>query len=99
MHERNWFKFKRNSLGFKSALRPSGIASRTRSFVSSVTLGGDKGFDTAEFVAECRYMNVTPHGAQNTADQVAVQSTRVLRDTADQVAVQSTRVLRGTVPR
>ena len=29
--------------------------------------GGDKGFDTAEFVAECRQMNVTPHVAQNTA--------------------------------
>ena len=31
------------------------------------TVGGDKGFDTAEFVAECRHMNVTPHVAQNTA--------------------------------
>jgi transposase len=31
-----------------------------------VTVGGDKGFDTAEFVAECRHMNVTPHVAQNT---------------------------------
>jgi transposase len=31
-----------------------------------VTVGGDKGFDTAEFVAECRQMNVTPHVAQNT---------------------------------
>lgn len=26
-----------------------------------VTVGGDKGFDTAEFVAECRHMNITPH--------------------------------------
>ena len=32
-----------------------------------ITVGGDKGFDTAEFVAECRHMNVTPHVAQNTA--------------------------------
>jgi hypothetical protein len=31
------------------------------------TVGGEKGFDTAEFVAECRRMNVTPHVAQNTA--------------------------------
>jgi transposase len=30
-----------------------------------VTVGGDKGFDTAEFVAECRHMQVTPHVAQN----------------------------------
>jgi transposase len=31
-----------------------------------VTVGGDKGFDTAEFVDQCRHMNVTPHVAQNT---------------------------------
>lgn len=30
-----------------------------------VTVGGDKGFDTKEFVAECRGMHVTPHVAQN----------------------------------
>jgi transposase len=30
-----------------------------------VTAGGDKGYDTAEFVAECRHLGVTPHVAQN----------------------------------
>jgi transposase len=30
------------------------------------TLGADKNYDTAEFVAECRARNVTPHVAQNT---------------------------------
>ena len=30
-----------------------------------VTVGGDKGFDTAEFVRECRHLHVTPHVAQN----------------------------------
>ena len=30
-----------------------------------ITVGGDKGFDTQEFVGECRQMNVTPHVAQN----------------------------------
>ena len=30
-----------------------------------VTAAGDKGFDTADFVAECRHMQVTPHVAQN----------------------------------
>ena len=30
-----------------------------------VTVGGDKGFDTAEFVRECRNLSVTPHVAQN----------------------------------
>src|SRR3954464_1627430 len=31
-----------------------------------VTVGADKGYDTREFVAECRHMKVTPHVAQNT---------------------------------
>lgn len=31
-----------------------------------ITVGGDKGFDTAEFVTECRHINVTPHVARNT---------------------------------
>jgi transposase len=31
-----------------------------------VSVGGDKGYDTRDFVAECRNMNVTPHVAQNT---------------------------------
>ena len=30
-----------------------------------VTVAGDKGFDTREFVRECRHMRVTPHVAQN----------------------------------
>jgi transposase len=30
-----------------------------------VTVGGDKGFDTTDFIAECRHMQVTPHVAQN----------------------------------
>ncbi len=32
-----------------------------------VSVGGDKGFDTAEFVRECRNMRVTPQVAQNLA--------------------------------
>jgi hypothetical protein len=30
-----------------------------------MTVGGDKGFDTAEFIRECRNIWVTPHVAQN----------------------------------
>lgn len=30
-----------------------------------VTVGGDKGYDTRDFVRECRHLNVTPHVAQN----------------------------------
>ena len=32
-----------------------------------ITVGGDKGFDTADFVADMRTFNVTPHIAQNTS--------------------------------
>jgi transposase len=31
-----------------------------------VTVGADKGYDTRDFVRECRHLNVTPHVAQNT---------------------------------
>jgi transposase len=31
----------------------------------NVTVGGDKGFDTRDFVRECRNLRVTPHVAQN----------------------------------
>lgn len=31
-----------------------------------ITLGGDKGYDTADFVAGCRERRVTPHFAANT---------------------------------
>jgi transposase len=35
--------------------------------IKPVTVGGDKGFDTFGFVAECRNLQVTPHVAQNHA--------------------------------
>ena len=31
-----------------------------------VTVGGDKGYDTQEFVRECHHVRATPHVAQNT---------------------------------
>ena len=34
-----------------------------------VTLGADKGYDTADFVAELRARGVTPHVAQNTTNR------------------------------
>jgi IS5 family transposase len=30
-----------------------------------ITLAGDKGYDTRDFVADCRARNITPHVAQN----------------------------------
>jgi transposase len=38
----------------------------------SITLGGDKGFDAADFVMELREINVTPHIAQNTTRRSAI---------------------------
>jgi transposase len=38
----------------------------------AITLGGDKGFDAADFVMELREINVTPHIAQNTTRRSAI---------------------------
>jgi hypothetical protein len=40
-----------------------------------ITVAGDKGYDTAAFVASCRALNVTPHVAQNERGRVARHST------------------------
>lgn len=38
----------------------------------ALTLGGDKGFDAADFVMELREINVTPHIARNTSRRSAI---------------------------
>ena len=38
----------------------------------AITLGGDKGFDAADFVMELREINVTPHVARNTTRRSAI---------------------------
>ena len=43
---------------------------------NAVTLGGDKGYDAADFVMELREINVTPHIARNT--QRSVRSAPVI---------------------
>jgi transposase len=56
-------------------LQANGTAERDAALVmleklpgtKTVTVGGDKGFDTRGFVAECRHLRVTPHVAQNHA--------------------------------
>jgi transposase len=37
--------------------------------IRDVTVGGDKNFDTVDFVNACRNMNVTPHVAQNITER------------------------------
>jgi transposase len=53
-----------------------------------VTVGGDKGFDTAEFVRECRQMQVTPHVAQNLAGRRSAIDGRTTRQTGYSVSQQ-----------
>ena len=44
-----------------------------------VTLGADKAYDTAEFVAACRELNVTPHVAQNNTKRESAIDGRTTR--------------------
>jgi transposase len=46
---------------------------------NKVTLGADKGFDTCDFVAELREINVTPHLAQNTSGRQSAIDGRTTR--------------------
>ena len=41
-----------------------------------VTVGGDKGYDTKEFAAECRHMNATPQVAQKVHSAIDGRTTR-----------------------
>src|SRR5262245_4706113 len=52
----------------------------------AITLGGDKGFDAADFVMELREINVTPHIAQNMSRRSAIdgRTTRHLGYAASQ---------------
>jgi transposase len=52
----------------------------------SITLGGDKGFDSADFVNELRSMNVTPHVAQNTSNRRSAIDGRTTRHGGYQVS-------------
>jgi transposase len=44
-----------------------------------VTVGADKGYDTRDFVDECRAMNVTPHVAQNCTGRRSAVDERTTR--------------------
>ena len=43
------------------------------------TVGADKAYDTAEFVADCRAIGVTPHVAQNTKNRASAIDERTTR--------------------
>jgi len=65
----------RNGLIVNTEVFPaSGLAERAAAMAmmekicgdQRVTVGADKGYDTRDFVAECRHLHITPHVAQNT---------------------------------
>jgi transposase len=51
-----------------------------------VTLGGDKNYDTQEFIRELRGMNITPHVAQNTSKRRSAVDERTTRHTGYEVS-------------
>ena len=53
-----------------------------------ITLGGDKGFDTADFVADMRAFNVTPHVAQNTRGRRSAIDGRTTRHAGYEISQQ-----------
>ena len=54
--------------------------------VKRVTLGGDKNYDTQEFVKELRGMNITPHVAQNNTNRSSAVDQRTTRHVGYQVS-------------
>src|SRR6202050_1983695 len=50
-----------------------------------VTVGGDKNYDTQEFVGELRGMNITPHVAQNNTNRRSAVDERTTRHAGDEV--------------
>jgi transposase len=51
-----------------------------------VTLGGDKNYDTQEFVRELRGMNITPHVAQNDTNRSSAIDQRTVRHSSYEVS-------------
>jgi transposase len=54
--------------------------------VKRVTLGGDKNYDTKDFVRELRGMNITPHVAQNNQNRVSAVDERTTRHVGYEVS-------------
>src|ERR1700686_1271309 len=54
-----------------------------------VTMGGDKNYDTQEFVGELRGMNITPHVAQNNTNRRSAVDERTTRHAGYEVSQQT----------
>ena len=53
-----------------------------------ITVGADKGFDTADFVSDMRDFNVTPHVAQNTTNRLSAIDGSTIRHCGYEVSQQ-----------
>ena len=51
-----------------------------------VTLGSDKGYDTRDFIAELRHMEITPHVAQNDTNRSSAVDERTTRHVGHQLS-------------
>src|SRR5271170_14250 len=58
-----------------------------------ITLGGDKGFDTKDFVAKLRQMNVTPHVAQNNTNRSSAIDERTTRHAGYGVSMRKRKLI------
>ena len=58
-----------------------------------LTVGADKGFDTADFVADMRDFNVTPHVAQNTTNRLSAIDHRTTRHCGHQRPLRRVTIL------
>jgi hypothetical protein len=58
-----------------------------------VTLGGDKNYDTREFVKEPRGMNITPHVAHNTTNRRSAVDERTTRHAGYEVSQRKRKCL------
>ena len=58
-----------------------------------ITVGADKGFDTADFVADLRDFNVTPHVAQNTTNRPSAIDGRTTRHRGYEISQQKRKLV------
>ena len=61
------------------------------------TVGGDKGYDTRDFVAGCREIGVTPHVAQNTSNRRSAIDGRTTRHAGHVTSLRIRKRIEGTL--
>jgi len=80
----------RNGLAVSACVTPATGAAFAEAISGKgrVTLGGDKNYDTHDFVAELRDLQVTPHVAQNNTHRKSASDGRTTRHAGYQVSQQ-----------